>query len=160
MDVEAERFGIDRLRALVGVEIGQGAAVQSDGHSQIQLSGALARPKGRLPNRYSTPWRRRNGPPGKRRTALEARNIQRMVPRKGLEPSRPFGHWHLKPARLPIPPPGQGPGSSKDHDPACQLTASAKGAGAAQRTGQSGRKAGLKPATGGLLRLFVLFLCF
>src|SRR5262249_50272277 len=29
-----------------------------------------------------------------------------MVPRKGLEPSRPCGHWHLKPARLPIPPPG------------------------------------------------------
>jgi site-specific DNA recombinase len=31
-----------------------------------------------------------------------------MVPRKGLEPSRPFGHRYLKPARLPIPPPGQG----------------------------------------------------
>ena len=29
-----------------------------------------------------------------------------LVPRKGLEPSRPCGHWHLKPARLPIPPPG------------------------------------------------------
>jgi hypothetical protein len=22
----------------------------------------------------------------------------------GLEPPRPYGHWHLKPARLPIPP--------------------------------------------------------
>ena len=31
---------------------------------------------------------------------------EQLVPRKGLEPSRPFGHWHLKPARLPIPPPG------------------------------------------------------
>ncbi len=30
-----------------------------------------------------------------------------MVPRRGLEPPRPFDHWHLKPARLPIPPPGQ-----------------------------------------------------
>ena len=30
-----------------------------------------------------------------------------MVPRRGLEPPRPYGHWHLKPARLPIPPPGQ-----------------------------------------------------
>ena len=30
----------------------------------------------------------------------------RMVPRRGLEPPRPFDHWHLKPARLPIPPPG------------------------------------------------------
>ena len=29
-----------------------------------------------------------------------------MVPRRGLEPPRPFDHWHLKPARLPIPPPG------------------------------------------------------
>ena len=29
------------------------------------------------------------------------------MPRKGLEPSRPLSHWHLKPARLPIPPPGQ-----------------------------------------------------
>src|SRR6201991_5035066 len=33
----------------------------------------------------------------------------RMVPRKGLEPSRPLSHWHLKPARLPIPPTGPGP---------------------------------------------------
>ena len=30
-----------------------------------------------------------------------------MVPRRRLELPRPFGHWHLKPARLPIPPPGQ-----------------------------------------------------
>jgi hypothetical protein len=29
-----------------------------------------------------------------------------MVPRKRLELSRPFGHRYLKPARLPIPPPG------------------------------------------------------
>src|SRR6202789_2172118 len=34
-----------------------------------------------------------------------------MVPRKGLEPSRLLGHWHLKPARLPIPPPGHGAAS-------------------------------------------------
>ncbi len=32
--------------------------------------------------------------------------LGKMVPRKGLEPSRPLSHWHLKPARLPIPPPG------------------------------------------------------
>ena len=32
--------------------------------------------------------------------------LKKMVPRKGLEPSRPLSHWHLKPARLPIPPPG------------------------------------------------------
>ncbi len=29
-----------------------------------------------------------------------------VVPSKGLEPSRPCGHWSLKPARLPIPPTG------------------------------------------------------
>ena len=29
-----------------------------------------------------------------------------LVPRKRLELSRPFGHRYLKPARLPIPPPG------------------------------------------------------
>ena len=27
-----------------------------------------------------------------------------LVGEGGLEPPRPFGHWHLKPARLPIPP--------------------------------------------------------
>ncbi len=30
-----------------------------------------------------------------------------MVPRRRLELPLPFGNWHLKPARLPIPPPGQ-----------------------------------------------------
>ena len=29
-----------------------------------------------------------------------------LVPRRGLEPPRPLGHWYLKPARLPIPPSG------------------------------------------------------
>src|SRR3954452_5321492 len=43
-----------------------------------------------------------------------------LVPRKGLEPSRPLSHWHLKPARLPIPPPGPGPVST-DRSRACQI---------------------------------------
>ena len=30
------------------------------------------------------------------------------MPRKGLEPSQPCDRWHLKPVRLPIPPPGHG----------------------------------------------------
>src|SRR5262245_60557055 len=30
-----------------------------------------------------------------------------MVPRRRLELPRPCGHWYLKPARLPIPPPGR-----------------------------------------------------
>lgn len=30
-----------------------------------------------------------------------------LVPRRRLELPRPCGHRHLKPARLPIPPPGQ-----------------------------------------------------
>ena len=29
-----------------------------------------------------------------------------MVPRRRLELPQPYGYWHLKPARLPIPPPG------------------------------------------------------
>ena len=35
----------------------------------------------------------------------DMQNLQ-MVPRRGLEPPRPYGHQHLKLARLPIPPPG------------------------------------------------------
>src|SRR5215475_1811962 len=34
-----------------------------------------------------------------------------MVPRRRLELPRPFGHRYLKPARLPIPPPGQQEGA-------------------------------------------------
>src|SRR5438034_8930426 len=48
-----------------------------------------------------------------------------MVPRKGLDPSRPLSHWHLKPARLPIPPPGPGPVST-DRPRACQMGARAR----------------------------------
>src|SRR3954463_2646130 len=36
-----------------------------------------------------------------------------MVPKRGLEPPRPLSHWHLKPARLPIPPPGPRPRSGE-----------------------------------------------
>ena len=36
-------------------------------------------------------------------------NKQSLVPGKGLEPSRPFGHNDLNVARLPIPPTGQIP---------------------------------------------------
>src|SRR6201994_1317927 len=43
-----------------------------------------------------------------RNSAPIDRELGRVVPRKGLEPSRPLSHWHLKPARLPIPPPGHG----------------------------------------------------
>ena len=40
--------------------------------------------------------------------AIIAIMVQRIVvvPRRRLELPRPNGHWHLKPARLPIPPPG------------------------------------------------------
>ena len=34
-----------------------------------------------------------------------------VVPRKGLEPSRPCGHCDLNAARLPIPPSGHGVGA-------------------------------------------------
>src|SRR3954454_20201260 len=49
-------------------------------------------------------------PSGGRRKSPAKQRFQSLgkgvVPRKGLEPSRPLSHWHLKPARLPIPPPG------------------------------------------------------
>ena len=45
-------------------------------------------------------------PPGQVSPAMGSEG---MVPREGLEPTRPCGHWYLKPARLPIPPPRHGP---------------------------------------------------
>src|SRR6187200_612550 len=40
----------------------------------------------------------------KRRMGPLREPILRFVREGGVEPPRPFGHWHLKPARLPIPP--------------------------------------------------------
>ena len=42
-----------------------------------------------------------------------------LVPREGLEPTRPCGHWYLKPARLPIPPPRHGPARDR-HRPSAR----------------------------------------
>lgn len=53
----------------------------------------------------------------RRHAELEERSV---VPRKGLEPSRPLSHWHLKPARLPIPPPGHVGAVCTDRTVACQ----------------------------------------
>ena len=61
--------------------------------------------------------------------------IWRMVPRKGLEPSQPCGHRYLKPARLPIPPPGQV--SSGE-------VAVSKGRGARRQAG--GRQVAIEPS--------------
>ena len=47
------------------------------------------------------------GGPGLRFSAVADRKHEVMVPRRRLELPRPCGHWHLKPARLPIPPPGR-----------------------------------------------------
>ncbi|VXB96974.1 hypothetical protein CITRIK5_70371 [Citricoccus sp. K5] len=47
----------------------------------------------------------------------------------GLEPPRPFEHWHLKPARLPIPPLARGFG----------LSSRSKGLYGILRTGQNSR---------------------
>ena len=33
-----------------------------------------------------------------------------MVPGAGVEPAHPFGHWCLRPTRLPIPPSGHDTG--------------------------------------------------
>src|SRR5690606_3284147 len=38
---------------------------------------------------------------------------EQMVPRRGLEPPRPFERRHLKTVRLPIPPPGHGVGRDR-----------------------------------------------
>ena len=56
----------------------------------------------RAASRACSPGGRRRSP-AKQRFQLLGKGV---VPRKGLEPSRPLSHWHLKPARLPIPPPG------------------------------------------------------
>jgi hypothetical protein len=58
------------------------------------------------------------------RSRISEFGIGQMVPRKGLEPSRPLSHWHLKPARLPIPPPGPGR-VSKVRSRACQTASTA-----------------------------------
>src|SRR5690606_25596766 len=47
---------------------------------------------------------------GARGVAGGGREPRPVVPRRGLEPPRGFPHWHLKPARLPVPPPRQGAG--------------------------------------------------
>lgn len=41
-------------------------------------------------------------------TGVTRRGPSRMVREGGVEPPRPFGHWNLNPARLPIPPPAHG----------------------------------------------------
>ena len=56
------------------------------------------------------PGGRRSRSPPEPGSDLLRCGLGQMVPRKGLEPSRPLSHWHLKPARLPIPPPGPGAG--------------------------------------------------
>ena len=40
------------------------------------------------------------------KSGTEPRLFNELVPRRRLELPWPCGHWHLKPARLPIPPPG------------------------------------------------------
>src|SRR6478609_3272195 len=40
----------------------------------------------------------------RRKRAPNSGALRRFVREGGVEPPRPFGHWHLKPARLPIPP--------------------------------------------------------
>lgn len=44
------------------------------------------------------PTRQRSDPPE------EWAEARPMVREGGVEPPRPFGHWNLNPARLPIPP--------------------------------------------------------
>ena len=43
-----------------------------------------------------------HGPEQRRRAPVEDRGPSHHVREGGFEPPRPFGHWHLKPARLPF----------------------------------------------------------
>lgn len=57
---------------------------------------------------YRTPGPRRPGQHGPgQRESPPGRNLRgfQLVREGGVEPPRPFGHWNLNPARLPIPPP-------------------------------------------------------
>lgn len=74
--------------------------------------GAIVRRRGLVPERSECPRpREQKGSSPKTRHIHEGFGAV-FVRRKGLEPSRPCGHRHLKPARLPIPPPSRGPKSS------------------------------------------------
>ena len=67
------------------------AVLRSDGTSDSTPRGLGVLPRRRLEfTRYAL---RRVG----------TRHVD-MVRKRGLEPLRPFGHWTLNPARLPIPP--------------------------------------------------------
>src|SRR5882757_1300125 len=123
MRMQAHGLGVDRYRVGVARNIGQVAAMQADGHEnslgvpgrfdlkQPIAPGCKRRAAGLLPGPGNEPSQRFSaGADG----AVRIRDLDygqgQMVPRKGLEPSRPLSHWHLKPARLPIPPPGPGAG--------------------------------------------------
>ena len=42
----------------------------------------------------------------KKRKSLKIKDLRFWVPGAGVEPAHPFGHWCLRPTRLPIPPSG------------------------------------------------------
>jgi hypothetical protein len=53
-------------------------------------------------------WTTSSHPLAGERWRTGAEGGARGVREGGLEPPRPYGHWHLKPARLPIPPLSRG----------------------------------------------------
>src|SRR5436305_5692511 len=111
MRVQSHGLGIDRHRIGIAAKFGQIAAMQAYRHGLQTLVESLST---KLPPKSAT-----GEQPEDPKTAMGG-HPTRMVPRKGLEPSRPLSHWHLKPARLPIPPPGPGRVST-DRLGGCQI---------------------------------------
>ena len=53
---------------------------------------------------HSSPTTKRMNPRNRGFIRSRCPETSHTVREGGVEPPRPFGHWHLKPARLPIPP--------------------------------------------------------
>src|SRR3984893_19078425 len=89
MRVQAQRLGVDRNQGAIGGEVRKVAAVKADGHRRsIGFMQIRDRDTGWLKN-----WRVKN------------RRLRNWCPREDSN-LHGFHHWYLKPARLPIPPPG------------------------------------------------------
>jgi len=92
--VEAGRAAIEdgRLGDLLGAS-GKVAPANGD-HGPWRAASMIERPQGLLSWENKEPRPKEAG----------VSNVNLLVGEGGLEPPRPFGHWNLNPARLPIPP--------------------------------------------------------
>jgi hypothetical protein len=99
-----------RRRPKEGAALRRGTGAQGSG----RRSGEGVAPKGGG-GAQEREWRQREGAALRRGTGAKGRgrrseeetgSEKAMVPRRRLELPRPLGHRYLKPARLPVPPPG------------------------------------------------------